>query len=106
MQNICTDGNGEKMPMKNESISVTEVIVMDTAASDNMMAIRSGTGSFGEARLHAANITNVSSIPIPGILQYKLMNSFRKHVGSGYNNVVETIGGTMWCKLTKGGKRD
>lgn len=66
MQNIWTDGNGEKIPMKNESISVTEVIVIDTAASDNMMAIRSGTGSFGEARLQAANITNVSSIPIPG----------------------------------------
>lgn len=75
MQNICTDGNGEKIPMKNESISVTEVIVMDTAASDSMMAIRSGTGSFGEARRHAANITKVSSIPIPETLQNKLMKT-------------------------------
>ena len=51
--------------MKNDSMSVTEVIVIDTAASDNIIAMRSGTGSFGEARLQAANITNVSSIPIP-----------------------------------------
>lgn len=65
MQNICTDGNGENMPMKNESMSVTEVIVMETAASDNIIAIRSGTGSLGDALLQAANITNVSSIPIP-----------------------------------------
>lgn len=60
------------MPMKNESISVTEVIVMDTAASDNIIAILSGTESFGDARLHAANITNVSSIPIPGNRSTKL----------------------------------
>lgn len=66
MQKICTDGKGEKMPMKNESMSVTEVIVIETAASDNMMAIRSGTGSLGEVLRHAASMTNVSSIPIPG----------------------------------------
>lgn len=66
MQNICTDGKGEKMPMKNESISVTEVIVIETAASDNIIPIRSGTDSLGDARLQAANMTNVSSIPIPG----------------------------------------
>lgn len=47
-------------------MSVTEVMVMETAASDNMIAIRSGTGSFGDALRHAASITNVSSIPIPG----------------------------------------
>lgn len=51
--------------MKKDNISVTEVIVIETAASDNMIAIRSGTGSLGEARLQAANITNVSSIPMP-----------------------------------------
>lgn len=51
--------------MKKESMSVTEVIVIETAASDNIMAILSGTGSFGDARRQAANITNVSSIPIP-----------------------------------------
>lgn len=65
MQKIWTEGNGDQIPMKNESMSVTEVMVIETAASDNMIAMRSGTGSLGEARLQAANITNVSSIPIP-----------------------------------------
>lgn len=65
MQNICTEGKGENIPIKKESMSVTEVMVMETAASDNMMAILSGTGSLGEVLRHAANITNVSSIPIP-----------------------------------------
>lgn len=65
MQKICTEGNGEKIPMKKDNISVTEVIVIDTAASDNMTAIRSGTSSLCEARLQAASITNVSSMPIP-----------------------------------------
>lgn len=66
MQKICTDGNGEKIPMKNDSISVTEVMVMETAASDSMVAILSGTDSFGDVRRQAASITNVSSIPMPG----------------------------------------
>lgn len=65
MQKIWTEGKGEKIPMKKDSMSVTEVMVMDTAASDNMTAMRSGTGSFGDARRHAASITNVSSMPIP-----------------------------------------
>lgn len=65
MQKIWTEGNGEKIPMKKDSMSVIEVMVMDTAASDNMTAIRSGTSSLWEARLHAASITNVSSMPIP-----------------------------------------
>ena len=67
MQKICTEGNGEKMPMKKDSISVTDVIVIETAASESIMAIRSGTGSVGAVRLHAASITKVSSIPIPRI---------------------------------------
>lgn len=67
MQKICTEGNGENIPIKKDNISVTEVIVMETAASDNMMAILSGTGNLGEVLRHAANITNVSSIPIPAI---------------------------------------
>lgn len=66
MQNICTEGKGEKIPMKNDSMSVTDVIVIDTAASESIIAMRSGTGSLGEVRRHAASITNVSSIPIPG----------------------------------------
>lgn len=65
MQNIWTEGKGENIPIKNESMSVTEVMVIDTAASDNMIAIRSGTGSFGDALRQAASITNVSSMPIP-----------------------------------------
>lgn len=67
MQKICTEGNGENIPIKKDNISVTEVMVIETAASDNMMAILSGTGSLGEVLRHAANITNVSSIPIPVI---------------------------------------
>lgn len=65
MQKICTEGNGENIPMKNDSMSVTEVMVIETAASDNITAMRSGTGSFGDARLQAASITNVSSMPMP-----------------------------------------
>lgn len=75
MQNICTDGNGEKIPMKNDNMSVTDVIVIETAASDNIDAMRSGTGSFGEALLHAANITKVSSMPIPDQIKRELFNN-------------------------------
>lgn len=65
VQNIRTDGNGLKIPIQKDTISVTDVIVIDTAASDNIRPIRSGTLSFIEVRRQAANITNVSSIPIP-----------------------------------------
>lgn len=65
IQNMRTDGNGLKIPIQKDTISVTEVIVIDTAASDNIKPIRSGTLSFMEVRRQAANITNVSSIPIP-----------------------------------------
>lgn len=34
------DGNGEIMPIKNEIISVTDVIVIETAASLSVDAIR------------------------------------------------------------------
>lgn len=64
-QKICTDRNGLMIPIQNETISVTDVIVIETAASDIINPIRSGTDSFGEVRRHAASITNVSSIPIP-----------------------------------------
>lgn len=72
MQKICTDGNGEKIPMKKDSMSVTEVMVIDTAASDNITAILSGTSSLGDARRQAASITKVSSIPIPGRTKKKV----------------------------------
>lgn len=65
IQNIWMDGNWLTIPIQNDIISVNEVIVIDTAASDNIKPIRSGTGNFGEVRRHAANITNVSSIPMP-----------------------------------------
>lgn len=48
-------------------MSVTEVIVMETAASDIVWPMRSGTDIVTGVRLHAANITNVSSIPIPAL---------------------------------------
>lgn len=52
-------------PMKKDTMSVTEVIVMDTAASLKVCAIRCGTGSIMFVRLQAASMTKVSSIPIP-----------------------------------------
>lgn len=65
VQKIRTDGKGEKMPIQKEIMSVSDVMVMLTAASDIMCAMRSGTDSFTDVRRHAANITKVSSIPIP-----------------------------------------
>lgn len=75
MQNILTDGNSLKIPIQKETISVTDVIVIDTAASDKVCAIRSGTLNFTEVLRQAASITKVSSIPIPEknrlLLKYK-----------------------------------
>lgn len=65
MQNNCTERNGLKTPMKKLTVSVREVIVIDTAASLNVCPILSGTDFVTDVLLHAANITNVSSIPIP-----------------------------------------
>ena len=67
MQNILTQGNGVMTPTKKLSISVTDVMVMDTAASLNASDIRSSTGACMLVRLQAPNITKVSSIPIPSI---------------------------------------
>ena len=53
------------IPMQKLSVSVREVIVMETAASLNVCPIRSGTVSNGEVRRQAPIMTNVSSIPIP-----------------------------------------
>lgn len=71
-QKICTDGNGLMMPIKNEIMSVNEVMVIETAASDNISPIRSGTLSLIDVRLQAANITKVSSMPIPTNEQIKM----------------------------------
>lgn len=64
-QNICMEGNGLSMPIHRLTRSVTEVMVMETAASDSILATRSGTFIVTGVRLHAANITKVSSMPIP-----------------------------------------
>lgn len=53
------------IPIQNEIMSVRDVMVMETAASERVFAILISTLDLGEVRLHAANITNVSSIPIP-----------------------------------------
>lgn len=65
LQKICTDGNGLIIPIQNEMMSVNDVIVMDTAASDIMIPMRSGTLSLTDVRRQAASITNVSSMPMP-----------------------------------------
>lgn len=67
-QKIWTDRNGLMMPKVKDTMFVRVVIVMETAASDMVRAILSGTDCFIDVRLHAANITNVSSIPIPLII--------------------------------------
>lgn len=65
MQNNWTDLNGLKTPMKKLTVSVTDVMVMDTAASLKVFPILSGTEAVTGVLLHAASMTNVSSIPIP-----------------------------------------
>lgn len=70
MQNIVTDGNGLKIPIQKLIISVTDVIVIETAASLNILAILTGTLSLIDVLLQAANITKVSSIPIPKKCMY------------------------------------
>lgn len=72
------------MPIQNEIISVNEVMVIDTAASDNMCPIRSGTDNFTDVRRQAANITKVSSIPIPVNTQQKKMINYSTSIYNGY----------------------
>lgn len=67
--------------MQKLTMSVTEVMVMDTAASDNVLASLSGTSMVTGVRLQAANMTNVSSIPIPE-------NNFEKILKSKINKFV------------------
>lgn len=59
------EGKGLSMPIHRLTMSVTEVMVMETAASDMVCPMRSGTDMVTGVRLHAANMTKVSSIPIP-----------------------------------------
>lgn len=65
VQKMRTEGKGLMMPIQKEIMSVRLVIVMETAASDMVSAIRISTGDFGDVRRQAANITKVSSMPIP-----------------------------------------
>lgn len=65
MQNMVTDGNGLKTPIQKLIMSVTDVIVMETAASLSVLAILVGTSSLMDVLLQAASITKVSSIPMP-----------------------------------------
>lgn len=58
-------GNGLNFPMQKLTMSVTEVMVIDTAASDSVLASLSGTSIVTGVLLHAANMTNVSSMPMP-----------------------------------------
>lgn len=66
MQNIRTDWNGLTTPIQKLIMSVTEVMVTDTAASLSIRPMRSGTGRCTDVLLQAPSITNVSSMPIPG----------------------------------------
>lgn len=74
MENILIAGKGLLFPINKLTISVSDVIVMETAASDNIFAVLSGTFIVTGVLLHAANMTKVSSIPIP---VYKSANYFR-----------------------------
>lgn len=72
MQNSWTDLKGLNTPMKKLTVSVTEVMVMETAASLNVCPILSGTDFVTEVLRQAASMTKVSSIPIPKISYKKL----------------------------------
>lgn len=65
VQKILTDRKGLIMPIRNEMKSVTEVMVIDTAASDIIRPIRSATGILALVRRQPASITKVSSMPMP-----------------------------------------
>ena len=54
-------------PTKKLSMSVTEVMVIDTAASLKVSLILSGTGACNDVRRHAPSITKVSSMPMPNM---------------------------------------
>lgn len=64
-EKMRTDRNGFQTPNPNETMLVTDEMVIDTAASDIIRPMRSGTDNLCDVRRHAANMTNVSSMPIP-----------------------------------------
>lgn len=59
-------------------MSVNDVIVIETAASDIVIPIRSGTLNFTDVRRQAASITKVSSIPIASRTIHFELNFFYK----------------------------
>lgn len=61
-----TEGKGVAMPIMKEMKLVSEVIVIDTAASEYVWLIRSGIECRGLVRRQAANNTKASSMPTPG----------------------------------------
>lgn len=72
-------------------MSVSDVMVMLTAASLIMWPMRSGTESFTDVLRQAASITNVSSIPIPVekyddekliVINYQLMFSLAQYTST------------------------
>ena len=65
MQKIWTLGKGVMTPIQKLIMFVTDVMVMDTAASSNEADMRSGTGVCTDVRRHAPSITKVSSMPMP-----------------------------------------
>lgn len=65
MQNIWTDRKGQARPIQKDTTLVRVVMVIDTAASDILWDILSGTVHWSGVRLQAARSTNVSSNPIP-----------------------------------------
>jgi hypothetical protein len=83
MQKIWTEGNGVITPIQKLIMLVTEVIVMETAASSKDADILSGTDEWIDVRRQAPNMTNVSSIPIPekvfgnSILFFVLISTFQ-----------------------------
>lgn len=65
LQKICTERKGLAIPIKKDIILVSDVIVIETVASDIALPNRIGTDICEGVRLHAASITKVSFIPIP-----------------------------------------
>lgn len=57
MEKILIAGKGLLLPINKLTISVSEVIVIETAASDSICAVLSGTFMVTGVLLHAANIT-------------------------------------------------
>lgn len=89
MQKILMDGNEFVTPITKEAMSVNDVIVIETAASDNIRPMRSGKSILAVVRRHAANITNVSSIPT-AVQRQKKAKCYQSVVYHGVLSVLHT----------------